>query len=67
MQEIESPNQVIIVREWENELFHHRVMELKAQGYAARLETYRIQPEMNPENGQIIHLYSIEMRREQKK
>jgi hypothetical protein len=58
----ESTDRAIIVREWDAEAFHRRVLELETQGYAARAETYRITPEMSPESGRIIHLYSIEMR-----
>ncbi len=54
---------VIVVREWDCEGFHRRVLELEAQGYVARRETYSITPEMNPETGEIIHLYNIEMDR----
>lgn len=52
---------VIIVREWDNDGFHKRVLQLEAEGYVARRETYSVTPEMNPETGAIIHLYSIEM------
>jgi len=36
-------------------------MELEAEGYVAKQESYRITPEMNPETGRITHIYSIEM------
>jgi len=52
----------ILVREWDSDTFHQRVVELEAEGYVARRETYSIIPEMNPESGQIIHLHTIEMR-----
>jgi hypothetical protein len=39
------------------------VLELEADGYVARKETYRITPEMDPETGKIIHLHTIEMDR----
>jgi hypothetical protein len=52
---------VTLIREWDAETFHHRVLEREAEGYAARLETYSITPEMDPETGEIIHLYQIEM------
>ncbi len=52
---------VILVREWDVDLFHRRVLELEAEGYIARLETYRVIPEMNPETGEITHLYTIEV------
>jgi len=51
----------ILVREWEASVFHKRVLELEAQGYVSRLETYRITPEMNPETGEVTHLHVIEM------
>ncbi len=51
----------ILVREWDSDLFHRRVLELELKGYVARRETYTITPEMNPETGAIVHLYSIEM------
>lgn len=51
----------MIVREWDSETFHRRVLELEEQGYTSRLETYTITPEMNSETGVIIHLYVIEM------
>ncbi len=52
---------VILVREWDADQFHARVMELEKQGYVARRETYRVTPEMNPETGWITHLHSIEL------
>ena len=51
----------IFVREWDAEVFHRRVMELENQGFITRRETYRITPEMNPETGEVTHLYMIEM------
>jgi hypothetical protein len=51
----------IIVREWNADEFHRRVLEYEKQGYLARRDTYRITPEVNPETGEIIHLYVIEM------
>ena len=53
----------IVVREWDCELFHSRVLELEAGGYVARRESYTVTPEMNPETGEIIHLHSIELRK----
>lgn len=52
---------VVVIREWDCDTFHRRVLELEARGYVARLETHTVTPEMNPETGEIIHLYSIEM------
>ena len=54
---------VMVVREWDAELFHRRVLKLEAEGYVSRLDTYEVTPEMNPETGEIIHLYQIEMRK----
>ena len=51
----------ILVRAWKAEAFHRRVLELEAEGYVTRRETYRITPEMNSETGEVIHLYTIEM------
>ena len=53
----------ILIREWDADLFHRRVLDLEAQGYQARLETYAVVPEMNPETGEIIHLHTVELRK----
>ena len=55
---------VILVREWDADAFHRRVLELEGQGYVARRETYRILAEMDPSTGNIIHLHSMEMAKE---
>jgi len=55
---------LILVREWDADSFHRRVLELESQGYEARRDTYRISPEMDPETGNIVHLHSIEMSRQ---
>jgi hypothetical protein len=52
---------VIVVREWDADSFHRRVLELESKGYIARRETYRITPEVNPETGEIVHLHTIEL------
>ena len=52
---------LILVREWDADRFHARVMELEKQGYVARRESYRIAAEMNPETGWISHVHSIEL------
>lgn len=57
MQESET----ITVREWDPEVFHRRVLELEAAGYAACLDSYQVLAEMNPETGEIIHLRSVDM------
>jgi hypothetical protein len=54
---------VILVREWDADQFHARVMELEKQGYVTRRETYRILAEMNPETGWVSHVHSIELTR----
>lgn len=51
----------IFVRDWNVEGFHRQVLKLETQGYIARRETYRITAETNPETGEVIHLYVIEM------
>ena len=52
---------VLIVRDWDSESFHQRVLDLEAKDYIARRETYRVTAEMNPETGLVTHLYTIEM------
>lgn len=54
-------SEALLIREWDAEVFHRRVLDLETKGYIARLETYCITPEMNPETGAIIHLHMIEM------
>jgi len=54
---------VIVVREWDADSFHRRVLDLESRGYVARRETYRITPEVNPETGEIVHLHAIELLR----
>jgi hypothetical protein len=56
---------LIVVREFDADLFHRKVLELEEKGYSANRETYRITPEMDPETGNIIHLHSIEMAKSQ--
>ena len=51
----------IVVREWNAQEFHRRIVEYEKQGYIARLETYRVTAESNPATGEVIHLYFIEM------
>ena len=53
----------ILIREWDADLFHRRVLDLEGQGYEARLESYKVVPEMNPETGEIIHLHVVELRK----
>jgi hypothetical protein len=56
-------SKVVVVREWDSDIFHRRVLDLESQGYLARRESYRITAEMNPETGEIIHLHTIELYR----
>jgi hypothetical protein len=53
----------LLVREWDNEQFHRRVLDLESSGYAARRETYSVNAEQDPETGYVVHLYCIEMYR----
>jgi hypothetical protein len=55
--------EVIVVREWDADSFHRRVLELESEGYEARRESYQINPEMDPQSGRILHLYTMEMSR----
>jgi len=57
----EGRPEVKIIRDWDSDIFHRRVLELEDQGYAARRDTYRITPETHPETGEIVHLHSIEL------
>ena len=54
-------SEIKLVREWDADTFHKKVLELEAQGYSARRDTYKVTAEMNPETGLIVHLHSIEM------
>ena len=63
MTSMKGTNDVVIVREWDADSFHRRVLELEAQGYVARLETYHVTSEMNPSTGEITHLHTIELRK----
>jgi hypothetical protein len=51
----------IVIREWNADEFHRRVLGLEKRGYIARSESYQIVPEMNSETGEIIHLWTIEL------
>jgi hypothetical protein len=54
-------SEVEIIRDWDADAFHRRVLALEADGYTARRETYRVTAEMNPETGEVTHLHSIEL------
>ena len=58
---METMNEAILINEWDSDSFHKQVLDLEAKGYTARRESYRITPVMDPETGEIIHLYGIEM------
>ncbi len=60
-QEVLKMSKVIVIREWDSDVFHRRVLEMEAEGYVAQLESYSITPEMNPETGEIIHLRTIDL------
>ena len=51
----------VLIREWDNETFHRKVLELEANGYEARRETYQLIADQDPDTGFVVHLYSIEM------
>jgi hypothetical protein len=52
----------VLIREWDAESFHRRVLQLEAAGYEPLRDTYRVTAEMNPETGFITHLHTMEMR-----
>jgi hypothetical protein len=54
-------DKVMMVREWDADQFHARVLELEKQGWVTKRETYRITAEMNPETGWVTHVHSIEL------
>jgi hypothetical protein len=54
-------SQVTMVREWDADQFHAKVLELEQKGWNARRETYKILAEMNPETGFVSHVHSIEL------
>ncbi len=53
-----------LVREWDADSFHKKVLELEQQGYVSKLDTYKITAETHPETGIVVHLHSIEMHKE---
>ncbi|MDP9262742.1 MAG: hypothetical protein M3O85_00310 [Acidobacteriota bacterium] len=56
-------SETVQVREWDADLFHKKVLQLEAQGYVSRLDTYRIVADMNPETGIVTHLHTIDLYR----
>ena len=63
MEEEMAEPEIVIVREWDPEVFQRRVLELEDSGYRVRLESYQVLPEMSPETGEVIHLRTVEMYR----
>ncbi len=54
-------SQVTMVREWDADQFHAKVLELESKGWETRKESYKITPEMNPETGFVSHVHSVEL------
>ena len=59
----ELMSDVVQVRELGADAFHKKVLQLEAEGFVSRLETYRIAADMNPETGVVVHLHTMEMYR----
>jgi hypothetical protein len=59
----EVMSEVVVVREWDADAFHKKVLQLESEGFVSRLETYRIVADMNPDTGIIVHLHTIELYR----
>ena len=59
----EVMSEVVQVREWDADAFHKKVLQLEAEGFVSRLDSYRIVPDMNPDTGIIVHLHTMEMYR----
>ena len=57
-------SKVTMVREWNADDFHAKVLELERQGWKTRQDSYRITPEMHPETGIVSHVHSIELLKE---
>lgn len=53
--------ELIVVRDFDSDLFHQKVLDLEGKGYIANRESYKITAEMDPETGNIVHLHTIEM------
>jgi hypothetical protein len=53
-----------MVREWDANQFHAKVLKLEQEGWTARRESYKISAEMDPETGIVSHVHSIELTRE---
>ncbi len=56
----------IVVREWDSEEFHRKIMELESRGWEAARDTYKITAEMDPETGLVSHLHAIELRKSER-
>ena len=57
----EDMENTVLVYEWDSDAFHRRVIELESAGYTSRQESYHISADVNPETGEIVHLHTIEM------
>ena len=57
-------SQITVVREWDADVFHAKILELESKGWIAQRDTYRITAEMNPETGIVTHVHSIELSKE---
>lgn len=53
--------ELIVIRDFDSDLFHQKVVEMEGKGYVANRDTYKITAEMDPETGNIVHLHTIEM------
>lgn len=54
---------IAVVREWDADEFHRKVLELESRGWVAARDTYKITAEMHPETGIVTHLHAIELRK----
>ena len=54
-------NDPILIRDWNVDAFHRRVLQLEAEGYVTRRETYKIVADTDPETGEVMHLHTIEL------
>ena len=54
-------NDPILIRDWDVEAFHRRVLQLEAEGYVTRRETYKTVADTDPETGEVMHLHTIEL------
>ena len=62
----EGMENTVLVYEWDSDAFHRRVIELESAGYTSRQESYHINADVNPETGEVVHLHTIEMLKDDK-